>query len=67
MAAATSDETVLAAVTDVVFLVAPPGSLFRPGVAWRAVRRCGASRPTVAGVESDVVPALPNASVATMR
>jgi 2-polyprenyl-6-methoxyphenol hydroxylase-like FAD-dependent oxidoreductase len=39
MAAATSDETVLAAVTGALSLAAPPESLFRPGVAWRALRR----------------------------
>jgi 2-polyprenyl-6-methoxyphenol hydroxylase-like FAD-dependent oxidoreductase len=66
MAAATTDETALAAITDVLFLVAPPESLFRPAIAWRAVRRRSASRRTVTGVESDVVPALPNASVAAM-
>jgi 2-polyprenyl-6-methoxyphenol hydroxylase-like FAD-dependent oxidoreductase len=44
MAAATADEPTLAAMMDALFLVAPPASLFRPTVMWRALRR-GHHRP----------------------
>ena len=39
VAASTTDETVLAALLDAFFLVAPPTSLFRPSVVRRALRR----------------------------
>jgi 2-polyprenyl-6-methoxyphenol hydroxylase-like FAD-dependent oxidoreductase len=39
MAAATANEPTLAAMMDALFLVAPPASLFRPTVMWRALRR----------------------------
>jgi hypothetical protein len=44
-AAATTDETALAALIDVLFLLARPESLFKPGIMWRALRR-GSPRPT---------------------
>ena len=42
MAAATGDEVAMAAMTDALFLVARPESLFKPSVMWRAVRHGGA-------------------------
>lgn len=39
MAASTSDETVLAAMMDVFFLLRPPTSLFNPRIMRRALRR----------------------------
>ena len=50
MAAATADEPTLAAMMDALFLVAPPESLFRPTVAWRALRR-GRPGPDVEPLE----------------
>jgi hypothetical protein len=44
MAAATGDETALAAVADAFFLIARPESLFKPNVMWRAMRH-GRPRP----------------------
>jgi hypothetical protein len=68
MAAATADEPTLAAMMNALFLVAPPESLFRPAVAWQALRR-GRDRSDqpVGRFEADAVPALPTASVAAMR
>jgi hypothetical protein len=53
---------------NALFLVAPPESLFRPAVAWQALRR-GRDRSDqpVGRFEADAVPALPTASVAAMR
>jgi hypothetical protein len=39
MAAATTDEKVQAAMTQALFLLAPPTILFRPGIVARALRR----------------------------
>ena len=44
MAAATADEAAMAAMTDALFLVARPESLFKPSVMWRALRH-GRPRP----------------------
>ena len=44
MAAAT-DEAAMAALTDALFLLARPESLFKPSVLWRALRP-GSPRPT---------------------
>jgi 2-polyprenyl-6-methoxyphenol hydroxylase-like FAD-dependent oxidoreductase len=48
MAAATTDERAMRAITDALFLVARPESLFKPSVMWRAVRH-GRSRPADSG------------------
>jgi hypothetical protein len=48
MAAATSDERAMAAIVDVLFLVARPESLFKPSVMWRAMRH-GRPRPADPG------------------
>ncbi len=50
MAAATTDEAAMAALTDAFFLVARPESLFKPSVMWRALRH-GSPRP----IEPDVL------------
>ena len=57
MAAATDDERAMAAITDALFLLARPESLFRPSVMWRAVRH-GRRRPA----EPSVIPS-PHPSV----
>ena len=44
MAAATTDEAAMAALTDALFLVARPESLFKPSVVWRVLRH-GSPRP----------------------
>ena len=38
MAAATTDEAAMAALTDALFLIARPESLFKPSVMWRVLR-----------------------------
>jgi 2-polyprenyl-6-methoxyphenol hydroxylase-like FAD-dependent oxidoreductase len=48
MAAATGDEVAMAAITDALFLLARPESLFKPSVMWRAVRH-GRPRPAGSG------------------
>ena len=56
IAASTADETVLAAMMRVFFLVAPPTSLFRPSIVRRALRR----RPDPQGLsERTGPPAIP--------
>ena len=44
MAAATGDEAAMAALTDALFLLARPESLFKPSVLWRVLRP-GSPRP----------------------
>jgi 2-polyprenyl-6-methoxyphenol hydroxylase-like FAD-dependent oxidoreductase len=45
IAAATGDETVLAAVMEAFFLLSPPESLFRPSILLRTLRRRPAAEP----------------------
>jgi 2-polyprenyl-6-methoxyphenol hydroxylase-like FAD-dependent oxidoreductase len=70
IAAATTDEVAMAAMTDALFLLTRPESLFKPGVMWRALRR-GAPHPETAAAQQpvttvvpDAVPTLPAASSA---
>jgi 2-polyprenyl-6-methoxyphenol hydroxylase-like FAD-dependent oxidoreductase len=51
MAAATTDEAAMAALTDALFLLARPESLFKPSVMWRVLRH-GSPRPTEADLPS---------------
>jgi 2-polyprenyl-6-methoxyphenol hydroxylase-like FAD-dependent oxidoreductase len=53
MAAATVDEKAAAAIIDALFLVAPPESLFKPRVMWRALRH---GRPQPADSPSPAAP-----------
>ena len=53
MAAATGDEGAMSAMTDALFLVARPESLFKPSVMWRALRH-GRTPAT----ESSVIPSI---------
>lgn len=58
MAASTRDERAMAAMTDVLFLVSPPASLFKPTVLWRALRRGATACPLPAGEKAVQVSAV---------
>jgi 2-polyprenyl-6-methoxyphenol hydroxylase-like FAD-dependent oxidoreductase len=60
MAAATTDEAAMAAMTDALFLLARPESLFKPSVMWRALLR-GSPRP----IEQDLPSSRMERAVAT--
>ena len=55
IAAATRDETVLAAVMDAFFLISPPESLFRPAILRRTLRRRPPAELTHQPCAGDVV------------
>ena len=57
MAAATTDEAAMAAMTDALFLLARPESLFKPGVMWRALRH-GSPPPIDESVPSSADPSV---------
>ena len=57
MAAATTDEAAMAAMTDALFLLTRPESLFKPGVMWRALRH-GAPPPIDENVPSSTDPSV---------